>query len=60
MSQLRLNPLTAFVNIIREPLVESRLPGAATFAYATFVTLLSATLALWVLHKKERTLVFHM
>lgn len=57
---LRLNPLTAFVSIIREPLVESRLPSPLMFGYASLVTLASVSLAIWTLHKKERTLIFHM
>src|SRR5205823_13455774 len=57
---LRLNPLTAFVHIIREPLVESQLPSPIMLAYASLVTVMSVSLAVWTLHKKERTLIFHM
>lgn len=57
---IRYNPLCAFVDIIRDPLVGCQFPSASTFAYATVVTIASLCAAVWMLHSRERTLIFHM
>jgi lipopolysaccharide transport system permease protein len=59
-SILYYNPLAAFVNIVREPLVYCRLPTVEHFMIAGISTTVFMLLAVWMLVKRERTIIFHM
>jgi lipopolysaccharide transport system permease protein len=57
---LRYNPFAALVSIVREPLVFDQLPPLENYAYAVAVTALAVFLAVRLLAKCERTLIFHL
>ena len=57
---LQYNPLVAFLDLIRDPILLGRIPSLTTYACATTVVLVvavAATTALWI---DERRLIFHL
>jgi ABC-type polysaccharide/polyol phosphate export permease len=57
---LTCNPLVAFLELIREPVLHGQVPPPATFAMAVgFVTLLAAS-AVLVLVRLQRKLIFYL
>ena len=57
---LRYNPFAAFISIVREPLINNTLPPLESYLFAIFVTVLAVFLAVRLLAKRERTLIFHL
>lgn len=54
------NPLASFLELLRAPILEGRMPGAPAVIMATGVTALLASLAVLILAKSERRLVFYL
>jgi ABC-type polysaccharide/polyol phosphate export permease len=57
---VRYNPLAAFLELVRQPLVEGRAPSLACFAIAGVTALVAACLAGLTLARLQRRLVFHL
>ncbi len=57
---MRYHPLVPCLRLVREPLVDGRVPGLTTFAGAGITTLLAAAAAVWALRRLERGLVYRM
>jgi ABC-type polysaccharide/polyol phosphate export permease len=57
---IRYNPLGAFVNIIRDPLVYSRLPTLETSLFAAVCTVLTTCWALHTLRTQEKKVIFYL
>lgn len=57
---LRFNPLAALVSIVREPLVYNQFPTLENYLIAVGVTFFSFLLAIRILTKRERTIIFHL
>jgi ABC-type polysaccharide/polyol phosphate export permease len=55
-----LNPIGAYLRLIREPVIDARIPDVATFGLAAGGTAVMALLAILVLVKCERRLVLHL
>jgi len=53
-----LNPLAPFLELVREPLLNGRLPGLLGYAQATLVVLVVAGLAAWALRRLEARVIF--
>lgn len=54
------NPLVPFLRLIREPILEGRLPTGQTFATAGLIALLASCSAGVVLARLQRRLIFHL
>jgi ABC-type polysaccharide/polyol phosphate export permease len=54
------NPLVALLELIRQPILEGRVPELATFAAATATVLVTATTAGLMLIRLQRRLIFHL
>ena len=54
------NPLIAFLNLIREPILDGRVPAAGTYAVALLATSAAAVVAGLALARLQRTLIFHL
>jgi ABC-type polysaccharide/polyol phosphate export permease len=57
---LNCNPLVPFLQLIREPLLDGRLPAAATFGVAALTVAATASVALFALLRWQRKLVFNL
>jgi lipopolysaccharide transport system permease protein len=57
---LGLNPLAAFLDLVRRPILEGRFPSWDTFALAGAGALLPAAVAVLLLSRIERRLVFYL
>lgn len=57
---LDVNPLAAFVNLIRMPVLAGEIPPLSVFATAALTTLVAVGLATLALAKLERRLIFHL
>ena len=57
---LRFNPFAALVSIVREPLVYNQLPPLENTLYALIITGVAVLLAIRMLAKCERTIIFHL
>ena len=57
---LRFNPFAALVSIVRDPLVYNRLPPLENSMYAVLITAVAVLLAVRMLAKCERTIIFHL
>jgi len=57
---LNYNPLGAFVSIVRDPLVYSRVATLEHFLLAGMTATVCMIMAVWMLVKRERTIVFHL
>lgn len=54
------NPLVSFLELLRVPILESRMPPASAFAVASVLTLLTVTTAGVTLARLQRRLIFHL
>src|SRR5262249_50781455 len=54
------NPLVAFLQLLREPILESRIPPASTFAIAAVTVMIAFTAASCTLARLQRRLIFHL
>lgn len=54
------NPLAAFLELIRRPILDGQLPSLAAFSVAAATALAAATLAAATLARVERRLIFHL
>jgi ABC-type polysaccharide/polyol phosphate export permease len=54
------NPLVAFLQLLRDPIMESRLPPASTYTVAGLTVLLTFTAASCTLARLQRRLIFHL
>jgi ABC-type polysaccharide/polyol phosphate export permease len=57
---IRSNPINAFLQLIREPILEGRIPALSSYALAGLMVLGSCTLAGIVLSKLQRKLIFKL
>jgi lipopolysaccharide transport system permease protein len=57
---LQVNPIVPFLDLIREPILEGRLPAPATFGLATLIVATMVTLAGIMLSRLQRKLIFHL
>jgi lipopolysaccharide transport system permease protein len=57
---IRYNPLGAFVNIIRDPLVYSRLPSIENMLYAGLFAVLTTCWAVHTLATQEKKVIFYL
>ncbi len=55
-----INPLVPFLNLLRDPVVDGRVPAGTTVLAATCVTACLALLASLALRSQERRLIFHL
>ena len=55
-----MNPVVAFLDVIRDPLLSGEPPAAAVFAKAAGLTFVAAVAAVAALARFERRLVFHL
>lgn len=54
------NPLSAFLELVRQPILEARIPAPETFATASLMAGGAALVALAVLWRFERRLIFYL
>lgn len=57
---LQANPLTTFLRLIREPILEGRVPDLSTYGTAALTTLLTFTVAAATLARYHTRLIFRM
>jgi ABC-type polysaccharide/polyol phosphate export permease len=57
---LRWNPFVSILRLVRQPILEGRIPSPMTYATATFVVLAAAAAATMVLGRLQRRLVFYL
>jgi lipopolysaccharide transport system permease protein len=57
---LELNPLTAFVELIREPILHGQVPSLSTYAVAIFTTACMIGIASLTLWRMERRIIFYL
>ena len=55
---LNLNPITYFLDIVRRPLLYGEIPSPEVYLIAAGTIAALALLAVWMLRKLEKTLVF--
>jgi lipopolysaccharide transport system permease protein len=54
------NPLVPFMRLVREPILDSQVPGLATYATALLIVLIAGGLASLVCVRAQRRLIFHL
>jgi lipopolysaccharide transport system permease protein len=59
-SVLQYNPVIAFLTLIREPLVEGRVPAAGHYLYAGAIAAALAAVAAAVLGRMQKRLIFYL
>jgi ABC-type polysaccharide/polyol phosphate export permease len=57
---LKCNPLSSFLDLLRDPILYARVPDVTTYAYAVAVTLSFTLAAIVALRIEERRLIFHL
>ena len=57
---IRCNPLIPFFDLVREPIVHGAVPGPWTFMQATLTVLALGLFAVFVCHRAQRQLIFHL
>lgn len=57
---LKLNPISPFLDLIREPLIYQRLPSVETFGIAFLITTLTFGIAYSLLRSWEKRIIFHL
>jgi ABC-type polysaccharide/polyol phosphate export permease len=55
-----INPLVPFLTLLRDPVVDSKVPAVTTYLAAIVVALVLATAASFALRSQERKLIFHL
>lgn len=56
----RCNPLTPFLDLLREPICYGHVPSMMTYTFAATVVLVLCTAAIFALKIEERKLIFHL
>lgn len=54
------NPLIPFLDLIRDPVILGHVPEPLTFLRATLTMLVTGALAVFVCHRAQRQLIFHL
>jgi ABC-type polysaccharide/polyol phosphate export permease len=57
---LNYNPLTSFLKLLRDPIVEGQMPSLTTFGVAVGATLLVAGLAVFSLNRLEKRFIYYL
>ena len=57
---LRINPVVPFLRLVRQPILEGRMPSMNTYAAAIVVVVVAAGLASVILGRLQRRLVFYL
>jgi lipopolysaccharide transport system permease protein len=57
---LRINPVTPFLALLRQPILEGAVPGARTYLAACLIVATAVGVATAVLRWEERRLIFHL
>jgi len=57
---LYFNPLVPFLELLRNPLVDSEVPNLTTYLIAAAIVLVSSTAATLALRSQERQVIFHL
>jgi lipopolysaccharide transport system permease protein len=57
---MRYHPLVPCLRLLREPLLNGRVPSPATFAAASLTALVAAVVAVWMLRRLENALIYRM
>jgi ABC-type polysaccharide/polyol phosphate export permease len=57
---LQCNPLVAFMQLIREPILQGRPPSPATFAAAVTIVFVAAASAVGMLVRQQRRIIFYL
>jgi lipopolysaccharide transport system permease protein len=57
---IQLNPLNAFLQLIRQPILDGRMPALSSYALAGLIVLGSTTVAGILLGKLQRRLIFKL
>jgi ABC-type polysaccharide/polyol phosphate export permease len=57
---LQLNPLTSFLNLIRQPILHAQVPDATTYLTATLTTLAVFSIAAFTLARLHSRLIFRL
>jgi lipopolysaccharide transport system permease protein len=55
---MQYNPLVPFLQLLREPVLDGRLPSAATFMTASLIVLATTALGAWLLSRLEKRLIY--
>jgi lipopolysaccharide transport system permease protein len=55
---MQYNPLVPFLRLLREPVLDGRLPSAATFMTAGLIVLATTALGAWLLSRLEKRLIY--
>lgn len=56
----RYNPLTPFLDLLREPICYGHVPSLMTYTFAATVVVVLCTTAIFALRSEERQLIFHL
>jgi lipopolysaccharide transport system permease protein len=54
------NPLAAFVNLLRDPILDGRFPSVETLGLASLTVAITSTVAAYVLAKLQNDLIYHL
>jgi ABC-type polysaccharide/polyol phosphate export permease len=54
------NPVAAFLRIIRDPILDCRLPSAWHLGMAVGATAVAVALAVWALARTQKKLIFYL
>jgi ABC-type polysaccharide/polyol phosphate export permease len=57
---LHFNPLVTLLRLIREPILNARVPDIATFSSAVGIVCLAATAAIFMLYRLQRQIIFYL
>ena len=57
---LHVNPLVPILRLLREPILDGRVPALHTYVSATLTVLVALTAAAALLWREERQLIFHL
>lgn len=57
---IKFNPVVPFLNLLRLPILEGRIPPMTTFLWASLIVLVAVSLAAAALKSQERKLIFHL
>jgi ABC-type polysaccharide/polyol phosphate export permease len=56
----RCNPLIPFLELVRQPILEGQVPNPMIFLQAVITVVLAGCLAMFVCHRAQRQLIFHL
>jgi ABC-type polysaccharide/polyol phosphate export permease len=55
---MQYKPLVPFLKLLREPVLDGRLPSVATFTTASLIVLATTALGAWLLFRLEKRLIY--